>query len=73
MVRVAVPKDKSVAVVACPQDSVACSDNRELGGSTLCVKDAADCPITDMVIYLKDSPEEALYRSNADYSVSCTV
>lgn len=70
-VRVNVPKDETEAP-DCPQNTVACSLDRELGGMTVCVEEVDDCPVTDLVIYLKDSPEEAPYRNNADYSISCT-
>jgi hypothetical protein len=55
----------------CPDGLLACSTNSELGGSTACMKNLDDCPITDLQILDKDSTSPIL--SDKDYTSRLTA
>ena len=43
------------AAFNCPNNRIACADNIDLGGSTICVDNVEDCPVTD--IFVSDDPD----------------
>ena len=39
----------------CPPNMIACSNNKDLDGTTACMEDVKDCPVIDLKIFSGDS------------------
>ena len=58
-----VSMDPKTSSFSCPDTMIACSTNPDLGGTTVCMKNEKDCPVTDLIIFSGDS--NSLILSNS--------